>query len=66
MKFKIIPGVKGKIFVPESEKERFRKHRCPDCYYCQNCGNERCSVCLGKTVLKDDRKFCSGREKKIF
>ncbi|RNC71422.1 MAG: hypothetical protein ED859_04530 [Desulfuromonadales bacterium] len=25
-----------------------RKHPCPDCRFCQWCGDDRCSLCLGK------------------
>ena len=45
MAFKTIPGIKGKIFIPEEGPLRHRKHPCPDCYTCQQCGDDRCRVC---------------------
>lgn len=44
MAFKTIPGIEGKVFVPEKEP-RIRKHPCQDCFVCQQCGDDRCRLC---------------------
>ncbi|HEY6006916.1 MAG TPA: hypothetical protein VIU40_01230 [Geobacteraceae bacterium] len=31
----------------DSEKSG-KKHPCPDCRFCQGCGDDRCSLCRGK------------------
>jgi len=41
-----LPGVKGKVYRPESQPSCERKHNCPDCYYCQMCSDARCAECL--------------------
>ena len=47
MAWKEIPGLKGKVYVPDSPPESPRKHCCADCFSCQLCSDERCSLCLG-------------------
>ena len=44
MPWQTIPGVIGKVFVPESAVKA-KKHPCNDCFACQNCSQERCRVC---------------------
>lgn len=39
------PKLPGKIFVPELNPKRIRKHPCKDCFSCQMCGDDRCHVC---------------------
>ena len=45
MPFVTVPGLTGKVFVPESQTTRPKKHPCKDCYSCQMCADDRCSVC---------------------
>lgn len=40
-----ISGFKGKIYIPDENKDN-KKHNCPDCYYCQVCSDDRCCLCL--------------------
>jgi len=47
MSFVTINGIKGKVFIPD-EKTIIRKHPCKDCFYCQFCSDEKCSLCLKK------------------
>jgi hypothetical protein len=46
MPFITIPGLTGKIYVPETDPATPRKHPCRDCFSCQSCTNDRCQICL--------------------
>jgi len=46
MPFITIPGIDGRVYVPEKEKSSVRKHDCDDCYSCQMCSDIRCNQCL--------------------
>lgn len=39
------PGLKGKVYVPEEKPGKNKKHACRDCFSCQMCGDNRCSLC---------------------
>ncbi len=41
-------GLKGMLWVPEADDTTKKKYRCKDCFSCQMCGDNRCSVCLGQ------------------
>lgn len=45
MAWKKIPGLTGKVYVPGSPSGAPKKHPCADCFSCQLCSDERCSVC---------------------
>jgi hypothetical protein len=45
MAFVTVPGLPGKVFVPETMAGMKKKHPCPDCFSCQECGDDRCQVC---------------------
>ena len=47
MSFVSVPGLKGKVYVPEKPQEGLKKHPCKECYFCQFCSDDRCNVCLG-------------------
>jgi hypothetical protein len=47
MAWRVIPGLKGKIYVPDNTCGSPRKHHCTDCFSCQLCSDERCGLCLG-------------------
>jgi hypothetical protein len=53
MKFRTIPGIEGKVFIPDEAPSK-RKHPCRDCYACQQCSDDRCRVCRadGQTTAK--------------
>jgi hypothetical protein len=45
MPFINVPGLTGKLYVPEQIAGLKKKHNCPDCFACQQCGDDRCQVC---------------------
>ena len=47
MPFVEVPGLKGKVYIPEEHKGSVKKHPCKDCYSCQLCSDDRCALCLG-------------------
>lgn len=52
MAFQSIPGIEGKVFVPDKGC-RAAKHPCRECYACQQCSDDRCRVCR-----RDDPAAC--------
>lgn len=48
MPFVKVPGLKGRLYVPETNDKTLKKHPCKDCHACQVCSDDRCSVCLGE------------------
>lgn len=40
--------IKGKIFVPDKTPGRPKKHPCKDCFACQMCPEDRCTLCRGR------------------
>jgi hypothetical protein len=46
MPFVTIPGLKGKVYVPQQAEGSVKKNPCKDCYSCQHCSDDRCGVCL--------------------
>ncbi|MGD2150534.1 MAG: hypothetical protein PVJ20_03635 [Desulfobacterales bacterium] len=59
MKFVSVPGLKGKVYVPEKQPVSLKKHPCKDCYFCQLCSDDRCAVCLGSKI--SDSQKSSGK-----
>ena len=57
MPFTAVRGLKGKVYVPAQPKEGIRKHPCKDCYSCQVCSDERCSVCLSQKSCHCENKL---------
>ena len=60
MPFVKMPGLKGKVYVPEQPPDTPKKHPCPDCFSCQMCTDSRCRVCLGH---REDKNTCPCTEK---
>jgi hypothetical protein len=66
MPFIELPGIKGKVFVPEDVSLE-KKHNCPDCMNCQWCSDDRCEACLkshcnrSRKNLPDDNS-CAGNQ----
>ncbi|MCP4748694.1 MAG: hypothetical protein GY874_21550 [Desulfobacteraceae bacterium] len=59
MAWKTHPGLKGKIYVPQSSGRHKKKHNCPDCYSCQQCGVERCRLCqTSKSPSDSQTVYC--------
>ncbi|MBW2514787.1 MAG: hypothetical protein JRE21_09500 [Deltaproteobacteria bacterium] len=46
MPFINLPGFSGKIYVPAQESSSLKKHSCCNCFSCQMCSDDRCSICL--------------------
>ncbi len=61
MPFVRMPGLTGKVYVPEEQTREEKKHNCKDCYSCQMCSDDRCQLCQGKTceVLKTSQVSCT-------
>ena len=55
MAFKQLPGNQGMIYVPDSNPDK-KKHPCPDCFFCQWCGNERCRTCRANICCKRKKR----------
>jgi hypothetical protein len=55
MAFINVPGLAGKLYVPEGRLLRSKKHSCPDCFGCQQCSEERCRLCRSGTTAAGDR-----------
>ena len=45
MAFVRVPGLKGKVYVPEESGRSPKKKPCKDCFSCQQCSDDRCRVC---------------------
>lgn len=45
MPFIMVPGLSGKVYVPEPCAAASKKHPCRDCFGCQQCSEDRCSLC---------------------
>ena len=40
-----LPGLAGKVYVPDDTGRQPKKHPCSTCYACQWCDENRCQVC---------------------
>ena len=49
MPFVKVPGLPGKVYVPEKKRNCPKKHPCRDCFSCDVCSDDRCRVCRQKT-----------------
>ena len=45
MAFVRVPGLSGKVYVPGPCPAALKKHPCRDCFDCQRCSDDRCSLC---------------------
>lgn len=48
-----IPGLAGKVYVPDNDGQQPKKHPCPTCIVCQWCDETRCRVCRGGPAEAD-------------
>lgn len=58
MAWKKIPGLKGKVYVPEPMAGAPKKHPCRDCFACQQCSDERCCVCRCRCEGEGNTENC--------
>lgn len=45
MPYRRITGFVGKVYYREEVLHIERKHECLDCYFCQWCNNDKCTMC---------------------
>ncbi len=56
MAFVKVPGLPGKVYVPDRKKGCPCKHPCRDCFSCGFCSEDKCRICLGdKNKISKDR-----------
>ena len=56
-----VPGLAGKVYVPEDAGQVQKKHPCEACFTCQWCDENRCRVCrndLAEIDAPSTRKRC--------
>jgi hypothetical protein len=58
MPWQTIPGITGKIYIPETVPGG-KKHPCADCFDCQNCSRQRCRMCRKERAADGDRSACT-------
>ncbi|MBU1076565.1 MAG: hypothetical protein KKH98_04690 [Spirochaetes bacterium] len=46
MRFKKVKNFIGKLYIPDKQANKEKKHNCDDCFSCQMCSDSRCEVCL--------------------
>lgn len=56
MAFVRVPGLPGKVYVPEPCPADSKKHPCPDCFGCQRCSDDRCALCRSADPAQDHKK----------
>lgn len=45
-----VPGLAGKVYLPDDADQPPKKHPCKTCFSCQWCDETRCRVCRGDTA----------------
>jgi hypothetical protein len=58
MPFVKMPGVIGKVYVPEPIPGQAQKHPCLDCFACQQCSDDRCTVCRPEAIIHGSSINC--------
>jgi hypothetical protein len=55
--FKKLPCLEGKVYCPKATKEN--KYPCSDCFSCQRCSQDRCTLCRGNKngMLRKSKKI---------
>jgi hypothetical protein len=48
-----VPGLAGKVYVPDSAGQAQKKHACKTCFSCQWCDETRCQVCRDERAAPD-------------
>jgi len=52
MPYVSVPGLEGKVYVPDESREGSKKNPCQDCFSCQQCSDDRCRVCLNAETCR--------------
>ena len=61
MTFINVPGLAGKLYVPDGRSHGSKKHPCRDCFGCQQCSDDRCSLCRSETMAAAGRGYDRGK-----
>ncbi len=54
MQFVSIPGMPGRLYVPEERAACLKKFLCKDCFSCEHCSDDRCRVCREKNPPQEN------------
>jgi hypothetical protein len=60
MAFINVPGLTGKLYVPDGSLLGSKKHPCRDCSGCQQCSDDRCHLCRSGTMAAAGRESDRG------
>jgi len=55
-----VPGLPGKVYVPDGSGQPHKKHPCNTCFSCQWCDETRCQVCRDKSAVTKDKASANG------
>ncbi len=58
-----VPGLAGKVYLPDDAGQLQKKHPCKACFSCQWCDENRCQVCRNDHEKADgpSSSRCYGR-----
>ena len=48
-----VPGLPGKVYVPDCSGQPHKKHPCKTCFSCQWCDETRCQLCRDKSAVTE-------------
>jgi len=65
MPFVKVPGLPGKLYIPEMQKNCRKKQPCEDCYSCEHCSDNRCRVCRDNRASKRDKSHVDDDKKRV-
>lgn len=49
-----VPGLTGKVYVPDAGSQLLKRHPCTTCFACQWCDKNRCHVCRSDRAEADE------------
>jgi len=55
-----VPGLAGKVYVPEDAGQVQKKHPCKECFSCQWCDDNRCQVCRNGSAEAGESSSSNG------
>jgi hypothetical protein len=63
MPFVSMPGIPGRLYVPERQSACTGKYPCNDCFSCEYCSDDRCRVCrVKKTAIGEKEAVNQARK----
>jgi hypothetical protein len=61
-----VPGLAGKVYVPDDGGQLRKKHPCKACFSCQWCDENRCQVCRSDRAEADAiKEQCCCRQRQL-